>query len=323
MNATFTSMALVPGKGDIIFPTDVETLTLELKNQYLRRSIPQPVELSRSRLYALAPSNSAQAVFALTGYFDVPNSSSTALIRFDAANASWATVELKEGAPSPRQGACMVPAHNGTKLVVYGGFPATTITNITNMPGDSLSDIYILDSASLTWTRGEDGGQMRARSSHACAVSGNSLVIWGGVSGAANAPPGEMLSVYDLKSHRWQEKFTVSDQNLDSGPGSTSSGSNVGTITGGVNTKLDYVPLYEDFVLRSPEAVYRHPQEDEMQAKERVLDEYRRRREIQLEQQRELDRQIEKELAEVKVLREKQSGTPKSTGERDRRGPHD
>ncbi|KAF9285558.1 hypothetical protein BGZ74_001455 [Mortierella antarctica] len=326
-NATFTTIATVPGKGDIIFPTEVTTLTLRLVGNYLRADILQPSELSRSRLYALAPSNSAQAVFALAGFLDESNRSSSALLRFDAANSTWSNVELKEGAPSSRQGACMVPAHNGTKLVVFGGFPATTITNITNMPGDSLSDIYVLDAANLTWTKGQDGGEGRARSSHACAISGDSFIAWGGIS-TAGTPPAQILSVYDLKSNTWQDKFAP-DPKLDSG--STSSGSNVGTIAGGigaavllvarVDAKRDYVPSCGDLALRSPEAVYRHPQEDEMQAKERVLDEYRRRREVQLEQQRELDRQIEKELAEVQMLREKQSGTPKSAEEREMRGP--
>ncbi|KAF9326177.1 hypothetical protein BG006_010368 [Podila minutissima] len=374
-NATFTSIATVPGKGDIIFPTEVTTLTLRLVGNYIRADILQPSELSRSRLYALAPSNSAQAVFALAGFLDKYNSSSSALLRFDATNSTWSNVELKEGAPSSRQGACMVPAHNGTKLVVFGGFPATMITNITNMPGDSLSDIYVLDAANLTWTKGQDGGEGRARSSHACAISGDSFLAWGGIS-TAGMPPAQILSVYDLKSNTWQDKFAPGLK-LDSG--STSSGSNVGPIAGGigaavllaasmfliyrrrtttkasnasrvmqfgrpqtkelwlrssphstrtnqphdpgVDAERDYVPSYVDLALRSPEAVYRHPQEDEVQAKERVLDDYRRRREIQLEQQRELDRQIEKEMAEVQMLREKQSGTPKSAGERDRRGP--
>ncbi|KAG0334927.1 hypothetical protein BG000_007934 [Podila horticola] len=153
-------MATVPGKGDLIFPTEVETLTLELKNQYIRPGIWQPPELSRSRLYALAPSNSAQAVFALAGYLDDSNRGSSALLRFDAANSTWSKVDLKEGAPSPRQGACMVPAYNGTKLVVFGGFSAATITNITSIPGGGLSDIYVLDAANLTWTKGQDGGQL-------------------------------------------------------------------------------------------------------------------------------------------------------------------
>ncbi|KAG0091805.1 hypothetical protein BGZ92_011654 [Podila epicladia] len=374
-NGTFTTIATVPGKGDIIFPTDVATLTLRLVDSYLRQDFLQPSELSRSRLFALAPSNSAKAVFALAGFLDESNRSSSALLRFDAANSTWSNVDLKEGAPSSRQGACMVPAHNGTKLVVFGGFPSTIITNITNMPGNSLSDIYVLDAATLTWTKGPDGGEGRARSSHNCAISGDSFLTWGGISTAVT-PPTEMVSVYNLKSNTWQDKFSP-DLELDTG--STSSESNAGTIAGGigaavflalsvfliyrrrkttkasnasrvmhfgrpqtkelwlrssphsicanqphdpgVDAKLDYVPSYADLALRNPEAVYRHPQEDEMQAKERVLDEYRRRREIQLEQQRELDRQIEKEMAEVQMLREKQNGTPKSTGERERRGP--
>lgn len=357
----------VPGTGDIIIPAKTDTQILRQNGGFSFQGISQQPDIG-SPLYAIAPSSSAQTVFVLVGYLDASksNAPTSALFRFNSSDSTWIELEMKAGAPSPRQGACMVPAYNGTKMVVFGGMPATTVTNITNILADGLSDIYVLDVASLTWTKGSDGGMERARSSHVCAISGDTLVAWGGISKAGNSPPGQILSVYDLRSNTWQEVSSVK------------SGSNVGAIAGGIGAavllvasmilvfkrkktkalgeaspvlnlgrpqtkeiwqrssphtqpnqphepgtkfKLDQLMLTVPSTLHSPEAVFRQPQQDMVQTKEYLLDEYRRQREIQMEQQRELDRQIEKQLADMQILRERQNGTPTSPVERDRRGP--
>ncbi|KAF9386495.1 hypothetical protein CPC16_007501 [Podila verticillata] len=357
----------IPDAGDIIIPTKADTQILRQNGGFSFQGISQRPEIG-SPLYAIAPSNSARTVFVLAGYLDASksNAPTSSLFHFNTSDSTWTQLEMKAGAPSPRQGACMVPAYNGTKMVVFGGIPATTVTNITDIPADGLSDIYVLDVASLTWTKGSDGGQERARSGHVCAVSRDTLVAWGGISRAGNSLPGQILSVYDLKSNTWQE---VS---------SPKSGSNVGAIAGGIgaavvlatsmflvykrkkakapsraspvlnfgrpqtmelwqrssphtqpnqphhpgtNSKLDQLMLTLPSTLHSPEAVYRQPQQDVMQTKEYLLDEYRRQREIQIQQQQELDRQIEKQLADMQMLRERQGGILTSSVERNRRGP--
>lgn len=69
----------------------------------------------------------------------------------------------------------------------------------------------------------------------------------GGLSGVANAAPRQMISLYDLKSGTWRDKFTPGSSGDSTGSGTGSvpdptsgpttdggSGSNVGTIAGGV-----------------------------------------------------------------------------------------
>ncbi|KAG0058518.1 hypothetical protein BGZ89_001214 [Linnemannia elongata] len=73
--------------------------------------------------------------------------------------------------PSARYGHCMVEAYNGTKMILFGGF---------DQVGRALGDIYILDVATLKWTRGTDGGTTAARAYTACAVTNDLFVAWGG-----------------------------------------------------------------------------------------------------------------------------------------------
>ncbi|KAF8960189.1 hypothetical protein BGZ52_012672, partial [Haplosporangium bisporale] len=147
----------------------------------------------------------------------------------------------------------MVPAFNGTKLILFGGSGpvGTTLWNT------ALSDIYIYDVAKAEWTKGNDAGNARARSSHACAVSGDALIAWGGFSEpVVKPPPNELTIVYNLTTNLWVDKFiapTVEQKptltssptgtaNPGSGSGfgpettsnTSGSGSNTGAIIGGV-----------------------------------------------------------------------------------------
>lgn len=392
----FAAGATTPGTGKFMIPTASDTEVLQFGTEayvggYSFIGKEQPNEISISQLYSIAPSQSDQAVFVLAGYFNSANVSSSTLFRFDSSNLKWSKVDTKGDAPTPRQGACMVPAYSGKELVVFGGFPMAPLTNVTDMPGEGLSDIYVLDVANKKWTKGMNGGADRARGGHVCAITRDTLLVWGGKPKASQSPP-DLLLAYDLSSDTWRDTFPdkgvgsapgpESGPSSGSGPGSASSGSKVGAIAGGLGavvlsavilflvyrrrkattatkditslvmnfgrpqTKplwllpsphtssnqtqtpradnkfdLQSLPTYTDLIPRSPEAVCRQPQQDEMQAKERLLNEYLRQRQIQLERQQELDRQIEKELAEVQMLRDRQNGTPISPTERDRRGP--
>ncbi|KAF9325757.1 hypothetical protein BG006_010767 [Podila minutissima] len=92
--------------------------------------------------------------------------------------------------------ACMVPAYNGTQLVLYGG---RTITG-------TLSDIYIYNVRTSTWKQGFPGGPRNARSSHACAVSGDFFIAWGGLRMSIDTP-GEYTSIYNLVTNTWVDQY--------------------------------------------------------------------------------------------------------------------
>lgn len=436
----FSAAATHPYDGAVVFPTGFSTNLLQPQSAFSFMFHEQPGVLSGLQLYSIAASNSTQTVIIFGGY-RTTNGAESALFSYEAMFSKWTQLNATGTNPSPRQGACMVPAHNGTKLVLFGGFAPAKLTNLSTLPSNSFSDIYVLDVATLVWTKGPDGQPKRARSGHVCAMSGDSFVAWGGVSATIKTPPEEMVSVYDLKTNTWQDQFIAPSAGggnsgsgsgsgsipsptglgTNVGPGDTgSSGSNVGAIAGGVaaavtllaavlilayhrkratkrvpsqllplgdlkskeelkqsppppkfintqyhnpvtifDAKLDGLAslpsrahqrtmprsptrhqqrneqvqeqLLNEYrhqqetkhsaMLRSPESVHRHPQGDEIQAQEQLLREYRRRREIQLEQQRELEMQIEKQLAEVQSLKQKQAMALRSPMSGDRRGP--
>lgn len=103
-------------------------------------------------------------------------------------SSGWSPVNSIGLPPSPRSGACFIPAHDGTKMILFG---------------TTLGDIYILDAATLTWTKGPRTKAPGARYGAACGVSNDDFVIWSG-----NA-----VGIFNLKELKWVSNYLV--------PGST------------------------------------------------------------------------------------------------------
>ncbi|KAG0351101.1 hypothetical protein BG005_009417 [Podila minutissima] len=244
--------------GDVVIPNGYTngarptTLYINPGNLSVRvNSLPDFPDLAR---YTLAWSESSQKAFLFGG--SAGNTLSGILYQRNSSNSfgGWipivTTPEL--GGPTPRQSACMVPAFNGTKLIVFGGFGMSG----TVLWNTGLSDIYIYDVAKASWTRGFDAGAARARAAHACAVSGDALVVWGGFTDLTlKQPPDSVIAVYNLTTKQWVDKFispngeqppaistprptTTAGSGSDSGPTPTpetsGSGNNTGAIIGGV-----------------------------------------------------------------------------------------
>lgn len=146
--------------GDVIIPNGY--ISTNLSSTYTMRYMPSTItttpllqspDLNNLTFYAIAWSNTARAAFMLGGYYPSANSSTAGFYRLDSGAAAWTKLETT-GAPTARESACMVPASNGTKLVVFGGL---------NPSGAFLGDIYILDVATSTWSKGADGGPFPSR----------------------------------------------------------------------------------------------------------------------------------------------------------------
>ncbi|KAK3806630.1 MAG: hypothetical protein J3Q66DRAFT_406764 [Benniella sp.] len=103
-------------------------------------------------------------------------------------SSGWSPASSIGLPPSPRSGACFIPAYGGTKMILFG---------------TTLGDIYILDTATLTWTKGPRTKAPGARYGAACGVSNDDFVIWSG-----NA-----VGVFNLKELKWGSNYLV--------PGST------------------------------------------------------------------------------------------------------
>ncbi|KAF9372193.1 hypothetical protein CPB97_001402 [Podila verticillata] len=194
--------------GDVIIPNGY--FSTNLSSTYTMRYTPstsittpllQSPDLNNLTFYAIAWSNTARAAFMLGGYYPSARSSTAGFYRLDSGATAWTKLETT-GPPTARESACMVPASNGTKLVVFGGLSTS---------GAFLGDIYILDVATSTWSKGADGGETRARTGHVCAVSGDKFVTWGGEGALSVSDPSkvEIVSVYSMTTNTWLDQYLV------------------------------------------------------------------------------------------------------------------
>ncbi|KAG0075326.1 hypothetical protein BGZ92_002959 [Podila epicladia] len=165
-------------------------------------------EISVLLRYSLAWSENTQKTF-LFGGSTHSVLSGTLYERHPSPFGNWGLINttldgLPLTGPSPREAACLVPAFNGTKLILFGG-SGPTGSILFNV---ALSDIYIYEVAKASWTKGSDAGSTRARAAHACAVSGDALIVWGGFSNLdVKRPAVQMIAVYNLTSNKWVDEF--------------------------------------------------------------------------------------------------------------------
>ncbi|KAG0360021.1 hypothetical protein BG005_011714 [Podila minutissima] len=190
-----------PANDNIIIPNGALTPALAtalLKGHSDMFLLTTPALEMPSSGYSIAWSNSAKTAFIVGG--KTGNTLSPFFGRWvNTGSYAWeriASLIGTSGEPSGREMACMVPAYNGTQLVLYGGRTDTV----------TLSDIYIYNVLTSTWRQGSPGGPRNARSSHACAVSGDSFIAWGGLRMSIDTPS-EYTSVYNLKTNTWVDRY--------------------------------------------------------------------------------------------------------------------
>jgi hypothetical protein len=108
-------------------------------------------------------------------------------------DSSGAGALTPSSVPEPRKGACMVPWSSGSKMILFGGLASDQVK--------TQGEIYILDIATMTWTKGPEAAQMDRRAHAACAVSNDQLIAWGGQSdnGAAH----NSTLIFNLQTNSW------------------------------------------------------------------------------------------------------------------------
>ncbi|KAG0339393.1 hypothetical protein BG000_002206 [Podila horticola] len=128
---------------------------------------------------------------------------SSILYAFTPSSNTWSAPHPQGVVPSPRCSHCFVPAFNGTKMVLFGGWGDYSRTIV-------YSDIYVLDLETLTWTKGPDVGAsaIYGRGMSACAVSGDLFLSWGGgVGTAAVVAQNTTTLIYNLTSQQWVSRY--------------------------------------------------------------------------------------------------------------------
>lgn len=161
-----------------------------------------------------------------SGAFDIRT------LDLSSAGSIWTSLNVN-GPPIERQFHCFVPVDSDpTSFLLYGG---------RNSDG-ALGDLWLLNLSTAMWTPLPSGTN---RHSMACAVSGDSLVVWGGYINTNNQLADTTPLLYNLTTKKWGATQFIpgsSDHTNDGvDPRPTdyqgkldSSGPNVGAIVGGV-----------------------------------------------------------------------------------------
>ncbi|KAF9311827.1 hypothetical protein BG003_006912 [Podila horticola] len=218
---------VVDPAGNLVVPSGFNSsgnlLSLEYFPEGARAtSTPSYPPLAGYRFYAITKSTAADAAFVFGGYHEeLPRGWSAALLRYRFRDSTWAPMNTFR-VPIERDSPCLVSAYNGTKLVLFGGIKGGL---------EPMSDIYIYDVVTNSWTQGEPGTSTRARASAACGVSGDYFITFGGYANKRNRlPPQELTSVYNLKSNTWVTRYEPPSFNTSFS--SDASGLSVGAIAG-------------------------------------------------------------------------------------------
>ncbi|KAF9356484.1 hypothetical protein BGX34_009915, partial [Mortierella sp. NVP85] len=103
--------------------------------------------------------------------------------------------------PVNRIRGCLVPAYNGSKVVLVG-----SMLNLVN----SDSAVYFLDVASQVWTKGPTIPLVLFS---ACAVTGDQLILWGGQVMGIDPVKDSRISVLNMSTMKWTNSYiSPSDQ---------------------------------------------------------------------------------------------------------------
>ncbi|KAF9281288.1 hypothetical protein BGZ88_011684, partial [Linnemannia elongata] len=159
-------------------------------------------------------------------YFGGNAEASNPFFEFSPSLNKWTTLPtVGSNIPPFKIRSCMVPAYNGTKMLLFGGN-----TNLT----PSVDTLYILDLVNMTWTQAPSS--LEPRSAMACSVSGDNFIVWGGywktpaTTYDAASPP---LLIYNIYLGKWTTTFTRGSHPNEAATGNPNPGKPVDGGNGG------------------------------------------------------------------------------------------
>ncbi|KAF9901846.1 hypothetical protein BX616_002111 [Lobosporangium transversale] len=187
-----TGMIYVPNGH--IEKNQMSMLTVNLNTTKIG-SVPMPSGFNTSSLYSAAWSASRKSMVFISESADSLYSYST--------TDGWTHLNVTGDIPSPRVSSCLLPMNDDSKIVLFGGYSRTEHR--------SLNDIYVLDLASLVWTRGPNVDEANGRDSAACAISNDFFIVWGGISSNStqDAAPSKVTIVYNLERSVWVSRYNT------------------------------------------------------------------------------------------------------------------
>ncbi|KAG0296003.1 hypothetical protein BGZ97_004663 [Linnemannia gamsii] len=163
------------------------------------------------REYAIAWSSVRGTVLVYGGRGQLPGNRwqySSSLLEFSSTTRTWKELTVSGPSPGGSNWGCLVPAYNGQKMVLFGGFTRDMLT----------PSIYILDVAKLEWEKGQDIDVNLQRYEHVCTAAGDSFVAWGGLNSANSSTTFKDPVIYDLKAGRWTDQFALTSPSTPTTP---------------------------------------------------------------------------------------------------------
>ncbi|KAK3830339.1 MAG: hypothetical protein J3R72DRAFT_257899 [Linnemannia gamsii] len=128
-------------------------------------------------------------------------SATNPLFEYIPSSGQWKALSTTGSIPPNRSNFCVVPAYEGTKMILFGGSNPTA--------SKIFGDIHILDVPSMKWTKGKSAPI--ARSDMACTVAGDNFIVWAGTNNVfpeqTSPAPGPPL-IYDINSNQWVQQYT-------------------------------------------------------------------------------------------------------------------
>lgn len=194
-----SSAATDPDSGLMYIPHagDAHMMVMDPSTKTYER-VYMPVTLLSTEYFSVAWSQFSRKLFLFGG----TAGASGQMGRFNAYSYSeseqWKdlTNVMKGQLPSPRRDACLVPAYGGTKMILFGGFSKDKV--------GVLPDIYVLDVATMTWTKGSTVTQRNQRAMAACAASNDYFIAWGGGNGMEVI---DSTIVYNIRTNNWTSAY--------------------------------------------------------------------------------------------------------------------
>ncbi|KAF9143071.1 hypothetical protein BGX30_001446 [Mortierella sp. GBA39] len=139
------------------------------------------------------------------------------LHEFQPKGSKWTVMNTTGTVPPRMRSSCMEPAYRGTKMILFGGIGADQVAT---------GSIYILDLPTMVWSQGPNVDPLQNRSHMACGVSGDSLVVFGGM---RRTDPNTIFKVdatpliYNINSTMWVPRFDRESHYIEPSPTSTKS----------------------------------------------------------------------------------------------------
>ncbi|KAF9361960.1 hypothetical protein BGX34_006798 [Mortierella sp. NVP85] len=160
--------------------------------------VPMPSQMNETSYLSVVWSAYSQKMYLLGGMSETEVLQDWKAFSYSSTEG-WINLStsMKGTVPAFRGDACFVPAYDGTKMVFFGGYDDGLDV--------AFGDIFVLDVATLTWTKGPSVPANDRRGKSACAASGDYFISWLG-RGTSGVLTNSILS-YDLKASRWTTTY--------------------------------------------------------------------------------------------------------------------